>query len=112
MKCKDFQNGPRIIAIKNSQSQIFRTIYIGGQQYVWGHKLVGARKFYFKIYGAVKKRSQLESFLFSIFFFFLTHNTVIGDLIYLPGNSFFQAWDWPVMLMCKHNNFVACLNVN
>src|SRR5258705_6633427 len=57
-----------IIAIKNSQSQIFRTIYRGGQQYVWGHKLDGARKNYFKIYGAVKKRSQLESFLFSIFF--------------------------------------------
>src|SRR5258705_13521250 len=58
-----------IIANKNSQSQIFRTIYIGGQQYVWGYKFVGARKIYFKIYGAVKKRSQLESFVFSIFFF-------------------------------------------
>src|SRR5258705_9925427 len=57
-----------IIANKNSQSQIFRTIYIGGQQYVWGYKFVGARKIYFKIYCAVKKLSQLESFLFSIFF--------------------------------------------
>src|SRR5258705_6368576 len=57
-----------IIAIKKSKSQIFRTIYIGGQQYVFGHKLVGARKNYFKICGAVKKRSQLESCLFSIFF--------------------------------------------
>src|SRR5258705_11469358 len=65
-----------IIAIKKSQSQIFRTIYIGGQQYVWGHKLVGARKNYFKIYGAVKKRSQLESFLFSIFFFEKSTNEV------------------------------------
>src|SRR5258705_12000095 len=66
-----------IIAIKNSQSQIFRTIYIGGQQYVWGHKLVGARKNYFKIYGAVKKRSQLESFLFSIFLMEVTVNRLL-----------------------------------